>query len=67
MNSIIEIAKKHGRNYITPEDISEALKLSRLSADKVRIEVLEILGKQTEYGVEDSSLCAFVAWKGKST
>lgn len=67
MNSIIEIAKKHGRDYITPEDVTEALKRSRFSSQKIRLEVLEVLGKQTECGAEDSSLCAFVAWKGKST
>lgn len=67
MNSITEIAKKHGRNYITPEDVTEALEKSRFSSQRVRLEVLEVLGKQTEYGAEDSSLCAFIAWKGKST
>lgn len=65
INSVIEIAKKHQRNYITPEDVSEALKLSRFSSWKVRLEVLEVLAKQTEYGAEDPSLCAFVAWKGR--
>lgn len=67
MNSVIGIAKKHQRNYITPEDVSEALKLSRFASDRVRLEVLEVLAKQTDYGAEDSSLCAFIAWKGKST
>ncbi len=67
MNSVIGIAKKHQRNYITPEDVSEALKLSRFASNRVRLEVLEVLAKQTDYGAEDSSLCAFIAWKGKST
>ena len=67
MNSVIEVAKKHGRNYITPEDVSEALKLSRFASNRVRSEVLEVLAEQTDYGVEDSNLCAFIAWKGKST
>ena len=66
MNSVIEIAKKYQRDYITPEDVSEALKKSRFSSQRVRLEVLEVLAKQTEYGAEDSSLCAFVAWRGKS-
>ena len=61
MNSITEIAKKHRRNYITTEDISEALKKSRFSSQRVRLEVLEVLAKQTGYGAEDSSLCAFIA------
>lgn len=69
MNSIIEIAQKHGRNYITPEDVTEALELpyvgSRCMADnKVRFELLEILGKQTDFGAEDPNLCAYIAWKG---
>jgi len=66
MNSIIEIAKKDGRDYVTPKDVSEALKQSRFSSQKVRLEILEILAKQTDYGAEDSSLCAFIAWRGKS-
>ena len=67
MNSVIEIAKKHGRDYITPEDVSEALKLSRFASHRVRSEILEVLAKQTDYGAEDSTLCAFIAWRGKST
>jgi predicted ATP-dependent protease len=66
VNSIIEIAQKNKRDYITPEDVSEALKLSRFSSNKVRLEVLEVLGEITGFGVEDPGLCAFVAWKGKS-
>jgi len=66
MNSITEIAKKYGRDYITPEDVREAFKKSRFSSQRVRLEVLEVLAKQTEYGAEDSSLCAFVAWNGKN-
>ena len=46
MNSIIEIAKKDGRDYVTPKDVSEALKQSRFSSQKVRLEILEILAKQ---------------------
>jgi len=65
MNSITEIAQKNGRDYITPEDVSEAFKKSRFLSQRVRLEVLEILGKQTEYGAEDPGLCAFIAWKGK--
>ena len=66
MNSIIEIARKNGRDYVTPKDVLEALKQSRFSSQKVRLEILEILAKQTNYEVEDSNLCAFIAWRGKS-
>jgi len=58
--------EKHGRTYITPEDVSKALKQIRFPSAKVRLEVLEVLARQTEYGVEDWSLCAFIAWRGKT-
>jgi hypothetical protein len=63
MNSVIEIAKKHQRNYITPEDVTEALG-SENPDSKVQRDVLEVLGNITKFGAEDYSLCAFVAWKG---
>jgi len=31
---------------------------------KVRADVLAVIGRQTRYGCEDASLCAFVAWEG---
>ena len=75
MNSITEIAKKHGRDYITPEDVNEALSKLRFASldriafvtQRVRMDVLEILARQTDFGVEDSNLCAFIAWRGNST
>ena len=66
MNSVIEIAKKHGRKYITPEDITEALE-NDCPETKIQLDVLQVLGNITGYGAEDKSLCAFVAWKGNST
>ncbi len=63
MNSVIEVAKKHQRNYITPEDVTETLE-SNVPDSKVQKDVLEVLGNIINFGVEDSSLCAFVAWKG---
>lgn len=66
MNCIIEIAKiRREEKYVTPEDVTDALKLRRFMTQQVREDMLEILGKQTEYGAEDASLCAFLAWKGK--
>lgn len=64
MNSIIAIAKQYGRSYVTPEDVGEAL--SACEVDTVRTDLLEILGKQTDFYAEDSSLCAFIAWRGKT-
>lgn len=60
VNCIIEIAKKNKRNYITPEDVIDALKDN--DTTKVRYDLLEVLGKQTGFGVEDYGLCAFNAW-----
>lgn len=54
------IAKSKDRDYITPEDVQDAL-----DADAPRIEVwdelLAILGKQRGLGAEDAGLCCFVA------
>lgn len=63
MNCVIEIARTAGRNYITPEDVTDALMSN--NPETVRLAVLEILGKQTDFGVEDYSLCAFIAWSGE--
>ena len=64
MNCIVEIAKKHQRDYITPEDVSEAL--GSHEPNKMRLDTLEVLGRTAGAGAEDSSLCAFVAWKGQA-
>ncbi len=64
MNCVTVIAEKFGRKYITPEDVGEALKTN--TPDIVRLAVLEVLGGQTDFGAEDSGLCAFVAYKGES-
>lgn len=60
--SIMQIAKRAGRDYITPADVSEALKNS--DRDSVRLDVLAVIGKQTQFGAEDIGLCAFIAWRG---
>jgi hypothetical protein len=62
-NLLILKAAAHRRSYITPEDVSETL-AEGANPDKVRLDLLELLGGQTETGVEDKSLCAFIAWKG---
>lgn len=62
MNCLTEIATKNARLYVTPEDVTEAIKTTSL--DVVRLSLLEVLGKQTRFGVEDYSLCAYLAYKG---
>ena len=67
MNSIIVIAKKNKRDYVSPEDVTKAIQNTGYTTDgivRVRLELLEILGRQTGYGVEDASLCAYIAWRG---
>ena len=61
-NVLTRIAEAERREYITPEDVSQALE--HYSAERVRLDLLEVLGKQTPFGAEDSGLCAFVAWRG---
>lgn len=61
-NTVTAIAQSKGRNYITPEDVNDALQDS--PADTVRLDVLAVLGKQTKFGAEDYGLCAFIAWRG---
>jgi|GEM_PF-3533657 len=68
MNCVTNIAAKKNRDYITPEDVSEALK--EFDVDRVRLDVLEVLGQHSGFGTEeiceDRGLCAFVAWEGKT-
>jgi hypothetical protein len=64
MNCVTEIAKTDGRDYITPEDVNEALRRHDIS--KVRLDVLEVLGRHAGFGAEDAGLCAYVAFIGKS-
>lgn len=63
-NCLVTLARRAGRSYITPEDVSEAL----VSQPPVRVrkDLLEVLGGQGGEGVyaEDASLCSFLAWKG---
>jgi hypothetical protein len=63
-NIIVEIARKDGREYITPEDVGEAFKRHPNDLHVVRIDLLEILGGHARFGVEDRALCAFVGWNG---
>lgn len=76
MNVLIEIANKYNRKYVTPEDVSEALNkleidenifLKSENLNKVRLDLLQIIGEAAGVGVyaEDESLCAYLAWEGK--
>lgn len=62
---VSSLARSHGREYITPEDIGDALK-SGADETLVRLEVLAHLGNQTSFGCEDSGCCAFVAYGGRA-
>ena len=61
MNCVTEIAAKNNRNYITPEDVACALKDNE--PEVVRLAVLEVLARITNFYAEDYSLCAFIAWE----
>lgn len=63
-NKLADRAKEAGRDYITPEDVAEMLKL--YCVHQVRFELLGILAEQYDLGVEDARLCAFVAWENAS-
>lgn len=62
MNCVIKIARAAGRNFIKPEDVNLALR--DFPAEIVRIAVLEVMGRQTDFRIVDFSLCAYVAWQG---
>lgn len=62
-NVLVEISKRENRDYIMPEDISEALQTH--AAIDVRMDFLEVLAEQTGIGVEDYSACAYAAWIGE--
>lgn len=62
-HSIFAIAKAKGREYITPEDVTDSFD-SGYPAERVRMDVLRTLGRVSGFGAEDESLCAFVASKG---
>lgn len=63
MNVVTQIAAADNRRYITPEDVSSALE-GGSSAERVRLDVLQVLGGQTAFGAEDGECCAFIAWRG---
>lgn len=64
-NILIEVAQRYNRDYITPEDVSEAIN-DGADLSQIRLDLLELLGRRTGYGVEDKGLCAFIAWRGEA-
>lgn len=64
MNKVTAIAAQAGRDYITPEDVEQAMNENADDPHAIRIDVLEVLGIQTDFGAEDAGLCAFVAFSG---
>jgi len=64
-NTVTEIAREAGRDYITPEDVQAAMDLyGRDDPHRIRIDVLEVLGKASPYRAEDATACARVAYDG---
>lgn len=59
---LAELAAEHKRDYITPEDVQEAI---NAGAERLFLweELLAILGKQRSLGAEDAGLCCFIAWR----
>lgn len=57
-NCIIKFAIENNRDYVTPEDIKDAFEINDVNT--VRKDALKILGNTTGFGVEDSSLFAFI-------
>ena len=64
-NVFVAIAKRCNREYITPEDVSNALRDGHL--DCIREDLLGVIGEQFDLGVEDIGLCAYIAWRGIPT
>lgn len=64
-NVVVELAKTRGRDYITPEDVSDAIRAGNVP--EVRRDVLEVIAKCAGAGAEDASLCAYIAWRGTPT
>lgn len=58
--SIFQIATAAGREYVTPEDVTDSLK-SGYGRERVRRDVLKAIGGVC--GVEDASLAAWIAWR----
>jgi len=64
MNCITAIAVAARRDYITPDDV--AMAVHTYDIQRVRCDLLEVIGLQTRFGVEDDHLCAFLAWRGRT-
>lgn len=62
MTKLAEIAAANDRDYITPEDVQDAI---NAGADRLElyVELLNIIGKQSGLGVEDVGLACFIAAK----
>jgi len=63
-NTIAKIAKENNRDYITPEDVQEAINRGG-DLTKIRLDVLEVMADNAGFGCEDRGLIAFVAFRGE--
>jgi hypothetical protein len=61
-NCVAQIAHKNDRTYITPEDVTEALKTN--DENKVLLDVMEVFANVSGFGVEDQQLTAQTAYLG---
>ena len=61
LNIVTYIAKEKGRDYITPEDVAEAVKRHGQAMLAIQRSILEVISRTTEFGIKDASLCAFIA------
>jgi hypothetical protein len=64
VNTITAIAFEKGRDYVTPEDVQEAMRAHREDPHRVRIDVLEILAGETDYPACLPNECARAAYDG---
>jgi hypothetical protein len=60
-NILLTVARRYGRDYVTPEDVTEALRIH--DRHKVRLALLHALSGRL--GVEDHECAAFVAARGR--
>lgn len=61
MNCLDSLARRAGRDYVTPEDVTRAMRKHPIA--KVRRDLLEFLSMNS---CEDPTLCAHLAHRGKN-
>jgi len=59
LTSTFAIATSQNRDYITPEDISDAIE-NGATYEQISCEYLQAMTSNCEFGIEDKNLSAFV-------